>query len=142
MTFAKHFVRGLAVGALALGLTTTAEAQNNTNWRAMSNGLDALYLGIGGGSGQVGGVDGIGTWVDGNMMRGNMLNGLGQFGYKQRTFFTSECVLGAPPAIALNFPAIVFIEYDGRNNNLPDVFTRPVCAPGGVPTGSTTGGPK
>ncbi len=139
MTFAKHFVRGLAVGAMAVGLSTAAPAQNATNWHTLSNGLDAVYLGIGGGSGQAGGIDGIGSWVDGNDLRGNHVTGLGTFGYRQVSFFTSECVLGAPPALGLNFPAIVFIEYDGRNNNLQDIFTRPTCV-GGIPTGTTTGG--
>lgn len=139
MTFAKHIVRGLAVGALAVGLSTAAPAQNATNWHTLSNGLDALYLGIGGGSGQVGGVDGMGTWVDGNDLRGNYVTGLADFGYRNVSFFTSECVLGGPPALALNFPAIVFIEYAGRNNNAQDIFTRPACV-GGLPVGTTTGG--
>lgn len=139
MTFAKHIVRGLAVSALAVGLSTAAPAQNATNWHTLSNGLDAVYLGIGGGSGQVGGADGIGNWVDGNDLRGNYVTGLGTFGYRQVSFFTSECVLGAPPALGLNFPAILFIEYAGRNNNLQDVFTRPTCV-GGIPVGTTTGG--
>ncbi len=139
MTFAKHFVRGLALGAMGLGLSTAASAQNATNWHVLSNGLDALYLGIGGGSGQVPGADGIGSWIDGNDLKGNHITGFGQFGYRQVSFFTSECVLGAPPAIALNFPAIVFIEFDGRNQNRQDIFTRPNCVLG-IPSGTTTGG--
>ena len=139
MTFAKHFVRGLAVSAIAVGLSATAPAQNGTNWHTFSNGLDALYIGVGGGSGQVGGADGIGTWVDGNDLRGNYITGLGTYGYRQVAFYTSECVLGAPPALAINFPAILFIEYDGRNSNRQDIFTRPTCT-GGIPDGTTTGG--
>jgi hypothetical protein len=140
MTFAKHFVRGVALGSLALGLTTSSTlAQNGTNWHAMSNGLDAVYAGLGAGGTQVAGVDGIGNWIDGNDLRGNHVTGLGMPGYRQVAFFTSECVLGAPPAVALDFPAITFTEFDGRNNNDQDIFIRPNCV-GGVPTGSTTGG--
>lgn len=139
MTFAKHMVRSAALGALALGLTVSSvEAQNGSNWHAMSNGLDAVYGGIGAGGTQLPG-DGIGNWVDGNDLRGNHVTGLGEYGYRQQSFFTSECVLGAPPAVALNFPAIVFVEFGGRNNNKQDIFIRPTCV-GGIPAGSTSGG--
>ncbi|MDG2148105.1 MAG: hypothetical protein P8N09_01140 [Planctomycetota bacterium] len=139
MTFAKQIVRGLAVGAIAVGLTTAASAQNGTNFHVLSNGLDAVYLNIGGGSGQTGGADGIGNWIDGNDLRGNYITALGEFGYRQSTFFTSECVLGAPPAVALDFPGILFIEFDGRNPNDQDIFTRPACT-AGLPNGTTTAG--
>jgi hypothetical protein len=139
MTFAKQIVRGLAVGALAVGLTTAASAQNGTNFHVLSNGMDAVYLNIGGGSGQTGGADGLGNWIDGNDLRGNYVTALGEFGYRQTTFFTSQCVLGAPPAVALDFPGILFIEFDGRNPNDQDIFTRPACT-AGIPNGTTTGG--
>ncbi len=106
----------------------------------LSNGMDVVYAGIGGGAGQVGEVDGIGSWVDGNDLRGNQLTLLGEFGYRQTSFWSSACVLGAPPAIALEFPGMLFIEYTGRNNNLQDIFVRPGCTPGGAPAGITSGG--
>lgn len=139
MTFAKHMVRSAALGALVLGLTVSSvEAQNGTNWHVLSNGIDAAYGGLGaGGTQQLG--DGIGSWVDGNDLRGNHVTGLGEFGYRQVAFFTSECVLGAPPAVSLNFPAIVFIEFGGRNNNRQDIFIRPTCV-AGIPAGTTSGG--
>ena len=138
MTFDKHF-RAVACGALVVGLGATAAAQNGTNWRVLSNGLDAVYAGLGAGGTQTT-ADGIGAWVDGNDLRGNHVTGLGVPGYRQVAFFTSECVLGAPPAVSLNFPAITFTEFDGRNNNAQDIWVRPDCAVGGAPTGVTTGG--
>ncbi len=115
-------------------------AQAAHNWHTLSNGMDVTYVGIGGGAGQTGGVDGIGSWVDGNDLRGNHLTNLGEFGYRQTSFWTSACVLGAPPAIGLDYPAIAFFEYAGGNNNLQNVFVRPGCSPGGVPLGVTSAG--
>jgi len=140
MTFAKHMVRSAALGALAIGLTVSSvQAQNGSNWHVLSNGIDAAYGGIGAGGTQVPGQDGVGNWIDGNDLRGNHVTGLGEFGYRQNSFFTSECVLGAPPAVALDFPAIVFVEFGGRNNNRQDIFVRPTCLLG-LPNGITSGG--
>lgn len=132
--------KAVFVAAFLLALALEIPAQANGNWHTLSNGMDAVYVGIGGGAGQVGGTDGIGSWIDGNELRGNHVTPLGEFGYRQVSFFTSECVLGAPPAISLNYPLIVFFEYANRNNNRQDVFTRPSCAAGGLPLGTTSGG--
>jgi len=140
MTTANPLARGAVLLVLALfGLQASSSAQNGTNWHVMSNGLDVVYAGIGAGGTQVPGQDGIGNWVDGNDLRGNHITGLGQFGYRQRGFFSSECVLGQPPAIRLDFPALVFIEFTGRNNNKQDIFIRPTCV-GFSPVGSTSAG--
>jgi hypothetical protein len=141
MMSVKNLARGLALGALAFGLTTSsAVSQNATNWHVMSNGGDVLYLGIGAGGTTIGPGDGIGTWVDGEDLRGNHKTSLGDWGYSQQGFAVVQCVLGAPPAISIQFPVMLFIEFDGRNANLQDVFIRPTCAAGGLPTGATTGG--
>jgi len=138
--FNRRLVLGTTLGALALGLfVRPAEAQNGSNWHVMSNGIDVTYGGLGAGGTQVAGVDGIGSWVDGNDLRGNHTTALGGFGYRQRAFFSSACVFGAPPAQALDFPALVFVEFAGRNNNRQDIFIRPTCV-GGIPAGSTSGG--
>jgi hypothetical protein len=131
----------LALSALTLGLTLPAAAQNGSNYLVNSNGLDAVFLGLGAGGTQVPGVDGIGYWVDGCDLTGNSTTALGGFGYKQVQFGLSQCVLGAPPAVGINFPAIVVIEFDnGNKTGNPYIFIRPTCLPGGIPVGITTGG--
>lgn len=136
MTF-NHVLRGLSLGLL---LTVPVAAQNGENYHVMSNQLDVVYAGLGAGGTQVAGVDGIGTWLDGEEMVGNTLTALGDYGYKQAGFANSECVLGPPPAISLNFPMITVIEFNGRNAHNPDVFLTPLCTAGGAPVGITTGG--
>jgi hypothetical protein len=130
----------LALPALALGLTLPATAQNGTNYEVKSNGIDAVFLGVGAGATQVAGADGIGWWVDGCDLVGNSMTALGDHGYKQVTFGISACVLGPPPAIRLDFPLILVIEYDHFNLGNPAIFIRPTCLPGGIPAGVTTGG--
>lgn len=161
MTFAKSLFRGAALAAVAIGLSTSSTvAQNGTNFHVLSNGLDAAYIGIGAGGTQVGGVDGIGTWVDGANLHGNTSLGTsgwkgasfpvgnfvaGAFRYKQAGFRLSQCVLGAPPAGALRFPGVLFIEMDGWNYNNVSAGTNvfghlAAGAIAGTALGLTTGG--
>lgn len=143
MTFSKHFVRGLALSALTVGLAGSVSAQNGTNFHVMSNGADVIYGSIGAGGSSIGGADGIGHWMDGNSLRGNQITLLGDYGYRQQGWLTSQCVLGPPiVGLAIKFPLITIIEFDGTNANDQDVFTRLGCAPGsgGALAGVTTAG--
>lgn len=139
----NRFTRAVALAALAVGLSTSpAVAQNGSNFMVLNNGFDAIYGGIGAGGGQVGGVDGIGTWIDGENMRGNTMTQLGDFGYKQIGWREAPCVLGpAIPGLGLKFPAILVLEFDGVNPYGPgNVFTLPVCGtPGCLALGNSAG---
>lgn len=152
MTFGKHLLRGAALGALAVGLTTTsASAQaNGSNFQVYSNGLDVVYLGFGGGAagGSNPASDGIGTWFNGEDLKGATMTVLGDWGYKQIGWRESMCVLGSGAGpftfgqLAIIFPNIAFVEFDGRNGHLPDVFTAPSCTgvlPSFVPYGTPPG---
>ncbi len=123
----------LTLALLAL-LVPNLSAQRARNWHVFSNGMDATYIGVGAGDNQEPASDGIGTWIDGNHLRGNYETALGEFGYRQTSFFMSACVKGPAP-VSLDVPAILFVEFTGRNNNRQDVFTRPGCAANGVPFG-------
>ncbi len=138
MTRPLHRLRD-AVLVLLLAAAAPASAQS-TNWHTLTNGMDVVYVGVGAGPGQVPGRDGIGMWIDGNDLRGNHLTAVGQFGYRQTSFFASACVLGTAPAPALDFPLITWLELRDLNNNDQVVFTRPSCTSGGIPAGVTTGG--
>lgn len=143
MTFGKHLLRGAALSALAIGLTTsTASAQaNGSNYDVYSNGLDVVYIGIGN---QPGG--GLGSWVNGEDMKGTVMTALGDWGYRQIGWRESACVLGADPGaggtvggLAILWPNIAFVEMDGRNGHVGDVFTNPLCVASVIP-GITSGG--
>jgi hypothetical protein len=116
-------------------------AQNGTNLQIFTNGLDAIYSGIGAGGAQVGGVDGLGTFVSGEDLKGTTLTNLGSFGYKHVATTEIACVLGQPnPNLRIDFPLIALFELDGRNPNQPDVFTLPQCgSAGSFPLGNSGG---
>ncbi len=120
---------------LVVSAASDAAAQSERNWHVLSNGMDAMYIGLGAGGDQEPGRDGIGTWIDGNDLRGNSKTALGNFGYKQASFFESVCVMGGGP-LEIDFPALLWVEFTGRNNNDQDVFVRPSCAVGGLPIGA------
>jgi hypothetical protein len=125
------------LAALTIGLSTsTAVAQNGSNFLLRSNGADAIFGGVGAGVGSVPGVggDGVGVWMCYEGMRGNSVTQLGDFGYKQIAWREAVCVLGAPiVGLGLKFPQITVLEYDGVNPfGSGNVFTMPVC---GVPFG-------
>ena len=141
----KHLFRGLALSALTVGLmTSTTSAQNGSNFKVLTNGLDVIYAGLGAGSGFGGGpgggtgvattTDGMGTWLDGKDMKGVALLNNGTFGYRSIGFRSNQCVLGAPlPAgLRIDFPLVALFEYDGRNANTPDVFLLPGCVSAGI----------
>jgi hypothetical protein len=152
----NRFIRVAAFAALAVGLSTsTAVAQNGSNFMILNNGFDAIYAGIGAGGGQVAGVDGFGTWMEGETMRGNTLTTLGDFGYRQIGWREAPCVLGAAfPGLGLKWPTMIVMEYDGVNpyGGASLAFTQPTCgvlgcvalgnsagvAPYGIPAGSTS----
>lgn len=133
MTFSRKFTGGLA---LAVGLTLgVANAQNGSNYHVLSNQAEAAFIGIGAGGTQVAAVDGIGTFVPGEDMRGSVQVDFGAFGgvqfsYRQPQFRETMCVFSVPPSgtTALQFPGLIFIELDGLNGNDPDIWTNPICA--------------
>jgi hypothetical protein len=127
------------MAALAAGLfVSPAAAQNGENFQVLANSADIIYLGIGAGGSQVGGVDGAGYWVDGEEMRGNTFTNLGDYGYKQIGWRTSPCVLGTAggtlpagsPGLRLRFPIIAIVEMDGVNpfDQGLNVWSRVACA--------------
>jgi hypothetical protein len=138
----KQFTR-VASFALVLGLSATpALAQNGSNFNVLSNNFDVIYGGLGAGGGQVAGVDGFGVWVSGEIIRGNTLTTLGDFGYREANWRESLCVLGAPiPTLGLDFPVIVSVEMDGVNPyGAGNVFTYPACGTAGpFPLGNSAG---
>jgi hypothetical protein len=132
MTFAKNLSRGIALGALAVGLTlTSVSAQNGTNYHVLTTDTDALYIGVGAG-GSTTAADGIGTWVPGEDMRGSHIVAFSSdFGYRNPQFRENACVFDfAPGEGKIGFQGILFIEFDGMNANRPAVFTKPFCTPG------------
>lgn len=122
-------------------LQTGLVAQNGTNLQIFSNGMDVIYAGLGAGGAQVGGVDGLGTFVSGEDLKGTTLTNLGDFGYKHVATQEIACVLGpSSPTLRIDFPLIALFELDGRNPNQPDVFTLPKCGMSGVfPLGNSGG---
>lgn len=131
MTLAKKFTGGLA---LAVGLTLgIASAQNGSNYHVLSNQADAAFIGIGAGGGQVAGVDGIGTFIAGEDMRGSVQVDFGslgiQYSYRNPQFRETMCVFVVPPSgtTSLQFPGLLFIELDGTNGNDPSNFINPPC---------------
>jgi hypothetical protein len=132
MTFAKNLSRGIAFGAIAVGLTlSSAAAQNGTNYHVLSSDTDAIFIGIGAG-GSTTSADGIGTWVPGEDMRGSHIVAFsGDFGYRNPVFRENACILTfAPGEGKIGFPGLIFIEFDGMNANRPAVFSKPHCTTG------------
>jgi hypothetical protein len=133
MTFSKHLIRGIAVGALAVGLSSPMSAQNGTNFHVMSNSFEGIAGGVGSGMTGGGGVaapllDGLGTWLPGEDMQGNIFSALvGDYAYRQVGSFVSACALG----FELHFPSVMFIEFDGRDGYRPEIFVEPACLVGG-----------
>lgn len=141
----KRFTRAVALAALTIGLSTsTAVAQNGSNFKLLSNGSDVIYGGLGAGGSSIPGVggDGVGVWVSYEDMRGNSMTQLGDFGYKQVGWREAVCVLGAPIAgLGLKFPQITMLELDGVNPfGAGNVFTYPTCLTTPCfPIGNSTG---
>ena len=141
----KRFTRAVALAALTIGLSTSsAVAQNGSNFKILSNGSDVIYGGLGAGGSSTGGPggDGIGVWVCYEGMRGNSMTQLGDFGYKQVGWREAVCVLGAPIAgLGLKFPQITMLEFDGVNPfGAGNVFTMAVCNQPGNPVLGTSAG--
>lgn len=116
--------------------STPAVSQNGSNYHVLDNGPDAAIIGIGAGGTQTA-LDGLGTYVPGEDLRGSILvdpdgNGpLGaQFCYRNVDFTESVCLFGPGTSgqIKISFPGIYFIELDGLDPNKPVVFTRPLCS--------------
>ena len=154
MTSCKHLFRGASLCALAMGLTTTsAPAQaNGSNFQVFSNGLDAVYAGVGAGGTQTA-LDGMGTWFHGEDLKGATMTVLGDWGYKHIGWRESACVLGPDPGpggvaggLAIAWPNIAFVELDGLNahdTTGANVFTNPACVgpvPSFVPYGGSSAG--
>jgi hypothetical protein len=143
MTFGKHLLRGAALSALAVGLSTTASAQDNgSNFQVFSNNLDVIYGGLGAGGTQTA-ADGLGTWFNGEDLKGGTMSTVtGDWAYKQIGWRESACVLGPNPPVgggavgglAILWPNIATVELDGTNGHANAVFSVPFCAPGGTPS--------
>lgn len=136
MTFANRIARGVALSALALGSMGVVNAQNGTNYHVLNNNGDAPFLGIGAGGAQTA-LDGIGTYIPGEDVRGSLQVDFGgtlgiQFSYRNTAFRENACVFnpGTSGFVQIRFPGIYFIELGGTgglNPNNPPVFKRPVC---------------
>jgi hypothetical protein len=136
MTFANGLARGVALTALALGSLGVASAQNGSNYHVLSNGVEAFFIGIGGGGTQTA-TDGLGVFIPGEDVRGSLRvdpDGAGallpQFCYRQAGFRETWCIFTPGVVSGLvqrQFPGIYFIELDGLNANNNVVFLRPVC---------------
>ena len=132
MTFAKNLSRGFALGTLAVGLTlTSVAAQIARNYHVLTTDTDVIYIGVGAG-GSTTAVDGIGTWVPGEDMRGSHIVAFSSdFGYRNPVFRENACVTDFSPGTgAINCRGLLFMEFDGMNGNRPAVFTKPFCTPG------------
>jgi hypothetical protein len=142
MTFAKNLSRGIALGALAAGLTlSSAAAQGNgTNYHVLSSDSDILYIGVGAG-GSTTPQDGIGTWMPGEDMRGSHLVAFsGDFGYRNPQWRENACIFDFAPGTGfIGFSGLIFMEFDGMNANRPAVFTKPFCTPGAASAFFSTG---
>lgn len=137
MTFALNLTRGLSLGALAAALTLgSVSAQNGTNYDVLSNSFDVAFIGVGAGGTQTA-ADGILTHIPGENLKGSHVVAFsGTFGYRNPQFREVMCVFnfapGGPAVTALRFPALIFVEMDGTNGNVPPVFTNPHCSNNGA----------
>ncbi|MFT7465567.1 MAG: hypothetical protein ACI9EF_003936, partial [Pseudohongiellaceae bacterium] len=96
------------------------------NYHVLHNGVEpTLYAGLGVGAGVVPGVDGIGTWIPGEELKGNCHTSLGDFGYRQVGFRETVAVLAGPSPLKIKFPYIAWVEFDGGNGHAPIVFDNP-----------------
>jgi hypothetical protein len=80
MTLARKFTGGLLAVGLTLGMAGMVNAQNGSNYHVLSNQAEAALLGVGAGLTQVAAVDGIGTFIPGEDMRGSVQVDFGAFG--------------------------------------------------------------
>jgi hypothetical protein len=95
------------------------------NYHVLHNGVEqSLFAGIGAGGASVPGVDGIGTWIPGEELRGNCKTSLGDFGYRQVGFRETVAVVAGGSGM-IKFPYIAWIEFDGANGHAPIVFNNP-----------------
>ncbi len=132
-------VRAALAPLLALCATTTPlRAQNGSNYHALTNGGDVAYFGIGAGGAQAP-ADGLGTWVDGEDLRGSRLTQLGDFGYRMHGFTEWMCVFGPDPGggLDIDFSLVLFLELHGLDPNTPPVFTNPACTTPSFPLGAS-----
>lgn len=94
------------------------------NYQVLHNGVDGLWPGLGAGGSSVPDVDGVGTWIPGEQLRGNHLTSLGTFGYRLVGFRETVLVDAGGP-LEIHLPHIAWLEYDGGNPHQPQVFTLP-----------------
>src|SRR5262245_20624737 len=116
-----------------------ARAQNASNYHVLTNGGDVTFLGVGAGGTQSA-VDGLGTFIAGEDLRGSHLTALGDFGFRSPGFTEDVCVVKQPAGggpLGLKFPILTFFELDGLNGNAPAVFTNPACTVPSFPLGSS-----
>ncbi len=112
-----------------------ALAQNGSNYHVLGNGADVAYFGVGAGGAQTA-LDGLGTHVAGEDLKGSHITTLGDFGYRMSGFGETVCLFNAGPAgTAIKFAGLLFVELDGLNGHLPPVFTNPACTVPSFPLG-------
>ena len=131
---------GAASLLVSLFLANPLLAQNGSNYHVLTNGGDAILGGIGAGGGQTA-LDGLGTYMAGEDLRGSHVTSLGDFGFRMPSFTENACVLNPPiiGPLSLKFPVIIFVEMDGLNGNAPAIFTNPTCTVPSFPLGGTAG---
>lgn len=111
---------------------------SGSNHHILTNGTDVVYQGFGAGGAQTA-LDGLGTFVAGEDLKGSHLSPLtGDFAYLLRgwreTVYLAHAGPGGP---ALRFPFIGFFEMDGLNGNAPAIFTNPYCSQPSFPVGTS-----
>jgi hypothetical protein len=129
---------GLLSAACFSLLCSSASAQNGTNYHILTNGPDAILVGVGAGGGQTAN-DGLGTWIAGEDLKGSHMTYLGDFGFRMPRFHEAVCLVGPQPigGYVVKFPALAFLEFDGLNGNAPPIFTNPACTVPSFPLGAS-----
>ncbi|MBM3984806.1 MAG: hypothetical protein FJ296_03815, partial [Planctomycetes bacterium] len=140
MMSCKRMRRALAAPAVlaALAWPGAASAQNGSNYHVLTNGPDVAYIGVGAGGAQTA-LDGLGTHVAGEDLKGSHVTLLGDFGYRMFGWGENVCLFNAGPGgqTAIKSAGLIFVELDGLNGHAPPVFTNPTCTVPSFPLGTS-----
>jgi hypothetical protein len=138
MLSTQRMRRALAAPAVlaVLAWPGAAPAQNGSNYHVLSNGVDVAYIGVGAGGAQTA-LDGLGTHVAGEDLKGSHVTLLGDFGYRMFGWGENVCLFNAGPGgqTAIQSAGLIFIELDGLNGHAPPIFTNPACTAPSFPLG-------
>jgi len=127
--------RGFMI-AIALGVIAARGSAQGFNYYVLTNGFDAMYLGVGAGGNQLA-ENGLGTWIAGEDLRGSHLTQTGDFGFRINGYREVVCLTQAPWVV--EFRGTVFVELNGLNGNSQQIFTSPACTTPSFPLGNANG---